>query len=99
MRLTVIEHLGAENDALLAAFGISLDDLPTGLQAQLDEVVNAKRTYALTDINPSTLSDFYLTQSEAMLSKRFALAELKLRHSDCLDEEETLRRKINDANE
>lgn len=99
IRITAIYHLGAENDALLAAFGISLDDLPTSLQAELDEVVNAKRTYALTDINPSTLSDFYLTQSEATLSKRCALAELKLRYSDCLDEEESIRHKINDANQ
>lgn len=98
MRLIVINHLGAENNALLAAFGISLDDLPTNLQAELDEIVDAKRTYALTDFNLSTLSDFYLTQSEAMLAKRAALTELELRYSDCLDEEESIQHKINDAN-
>lgn len=93
----MINNLGAENDALLAAFGINLDDLPTSLQAELDEIVNAKRKYGLTDINRSILSDFYLTQSETMLTKRAALAELDLRYSDCLDEEESLRKKINDA--
>lgn len=90
--------LGTENNALLAAFGINLDDLPTNLQAELDEIVDAKRTYALTDFNLSTLSDFYLTQSEAMLAKRAALAELELRYSDCLDEEESIQHQINDAN-
>lgn len=98
MRIIVIVDLGAENDALLAAFGINLDDLPSSLQAELDEAVDAKRTYALTDISPSILSEFYLTQSGDMVSKRAALAELKLRYSDCLDEQELIRHKINDAN-